>query len=108
MLLFYLQRAPSTSEFLIPDAFAILTLVRVNVIFVVTPDVPPTSTKRESNALDQATVVSTPEFAPVSRAVNPCPTPSCRTLARMVATMLIAQIVRLSSAVKFGCTYEVT
>jgi hypothetical protein len=44
-----------------------------------------------------ATVVSTPEFAPVSRAVSPCPTPSWMTFATMPATMLIAQIVRMSS-----------
>src|SRR6516225_890313 len=60
--------------------------------------VPPASTRRESNVLDQATVVSTPEVAPVSKATSPCPTPSCRMFVRMPATMLIEQIVGTSSA----------
>jgi hypothetical protein len=34
-------------------------------------NVPPASTRRESKALDHATVVSTPELAPVSKATSP-------------------------------------
>jgi len=59
----------------------------------------PPATIRVSDALDHATVVSTPDFAPVSKATSPCPTPSCRMFVRMPATMLIAQIVSTSSAI---------
>jgi hypothetical protein len=57
--------------------------------------VPPASTRRESNALDHATVVSIPDFAPVRRAVSPCPTPSCK---------VFDQIVRVWSVLGFACS----
>src|ERR1700740_2074635 len=62
--------------------------------------VPPAATRGCSDALDHATVVSTPDFAPISRAVRPCPTPSWRTFATVPATMLMATIVSVSSVVR--------
>ncbi len=66
-------------------------------------NVPPAATRRVSDALDHATVVSSPDFAPVSRAVSPWPTPSCRTFETIAARALIAQIVSASSALSDGC-----
>ena len=61
------------------------------------PKFRPASTRSDSNTLDQATVVRTPDFSPVNRAVSPCPTPSWRMFVRMPATMLIGQMVKTSS-----------
>ena len=46
--------------------------------------------------------MSTPDFAPITKATSPCPAPSCRMFVRMPATMLIAQIVRMSSGLGAG------
>src|ERR1700678_4333050 len=63
--------------------------------------VPPAATSRESKLLDHATVVSTPDGVPVSRAVAAWPSPSCTKLASIAATRLIAQTVSASS---LACT----
>src|ERR1700734_3238743 len=59
--------------------------------------VPPAATSLESNALDHATVVSTPDCAPVISATAPCPSPSCKTSASIADRRLMPQTVTASS-----------
>ncbi len=62
--------------------------------------VPPAATSFESNALDHATVVSTPDCAPVIKASAPCPKPSCNKSASIPDSRLIAVTVGASSFVR--------
>src|SRR5580704_19762483 len=59
--------------------------------------VPPAATSRESKVLDQATVESVPEVAPVSNATAPWPRPSCSIVESISAITLMATMVGRSS-----------